>query len=120
MNKLYEYVNHFKRHYIPYKGNFSGQRKNPDGTMITWRMLFPEYDFQTDMLPFLIEWETMNDIRGLDYPQAMTSLKFDGMTKEQFTHMHNVKPSNMLKPSIRVSHGTLYFTDYPELSFKLE
>lgn len=119
-NKLDEYVNHFKRHHIPYKGPFSGQRKKPDGTMITWRMLFPEYDFQTEMLPFLIEWETMNDIRGLDNPQAITSLKFGGMTKEQFTHMYNLKPRKILKHFVRLRNTKLYFTDYPELSFKLE
>ena len=57
-NQLDSYVEHFKQEQIPFKGPFNGHRVKPDGTELRWRMLFPKYDFKTEMLPFLIEWET--------------------------------------------------------------
>ncbi|ALX49160.1 VOC family protein [Lentibacillus amyloliquefaciens] len=39
---------------IPYTGPVPGSRKRPDGSLLEWRMLFPEREQQ--VLPFLIEW----------------------------------------------------------------
>ncbi|MBO8157311.1 MAG: VOC family protein [Bacillaceae bacterium] len=50
-------IKHYEENAIPYKGPYPGQRRRPDGTMMKWRMLFPEYDVQQEVLPFLIEWE---------------------------------------------------------------
>lgn len=52
-----QFLDHYDTNHIPYHGPFPGQRKRPDGTVMKWRMLFPDYDLKYNILPFLIEWE---------------------------------------------------------------
>src|SRR5690625_1391286 len=57
------FVEHFQSEKIPFIGPVPGKRKRPDGKMITWRMLFPTYNFKTETLPFLIEWDQPKEER---------------------------------------------------------
>ncbi|SER13729.1 VOC family protein [Piscibacillus halophilus] len=50
------YQQHFDEHDIAYYGPFPGSRTRPDGSVLEWKMLFPKYHFDSEPLPFLIEW----------------------------------------------------------------
>ncbi|SET05780.1 Glyoxalase-like domain-containing protein [Salinibacillus kushneri] len=50
-------IHHYQKNGVSYKGPFPGSRKKPDGTTLSWRMLFPEYEAGQNVKPFLIEWE---------------------------------------------------------------
>ncbi|MRH43658.1 hypothetical protein GH741_13350 [Aquibacillus halophilus] len=50
-------IRHFEKNGINYSGPFEGNRKRPDGTTLSWRMLFPAFDYKSEeLLPFIIEW----------------------------------------------------------------
>ena len=51
-----DYIEHFQKSDIPYQGPFPGQRTRKDGSLLEWRMLFPEFEIGHTPLPFLIEW----------------------------------------------------------------
>lgn len=53
--KLDEYMDYYQKENIPFKGPFEGKRRKPDGTILSWRMLFP-INPEISTLPFLIEW----------------------------------------------------------------
>jgi len=44
-DRLDDFVSHFQDTQIPFIGPVEGKRIKPDGTMLTWRMLFPTYDY---------------------------------------------------------------------------
>lgn len=52
------YIDTWDKKGISYKGPFPGSREKTDGSILKWRMLFPEAADLT--LPFLIEWEGSN------------------------------------------------------------
>lgn len=118
-NQLDSYVEHFKQEQIPFKGPFNGHRVKPDGTELRWRMLFPNYDFKTEMLPFLIEWETPNKMPGLDNSQIISKIYYGGTSKEKFSHIYKLKNRKIHKNMLRLQNTKLYFTDQTLLSYEL-
>ncbi len=54
--KMDELISYYDKEGISYKGPFPGRRTRPDGTLLKWRMLFPESTAYKGTLPFLIEW----------------------------------------------------------------
>ncbi|MGP4071495.1 VOC family protein [Piscibacillus sp. B03] len=56
VDDIKRYQQHFEDHNIEYAGPFPGKRTRPDGSTLEWSMLFPKYDFNSEPLPFLIEW----------------------------------------------------------------
>lgn len=48
------YVKYFTKNDLPFVGPLAGERQRPDGTMLSWRMLFPKSSLL--VTPFLIEW----------------------------------------------------------------
>ncbi|WP_194841355.1 VOC family protein [Salinibacillus xinjiangensis] len=56
-NQMDKLIHHFNKQEIPYQGPFPGSRVKPDGSTLKWRMLFPKYQMNDEILPFLIEWE---------------------------------------------------------------
>ncbi|MBB6454160.1 hypothetical protein HNQ94_002611 [Salirhabdus euzebyi] len=71
---------------IPYTGPFPGSRRRPDGSVLKWRMLFPAYKIETELLPFLIEWEGEGNIPSQnflnDIPFTSISLGVTQLEKE--------------------------------------
>ncbi|MFG6150437.1 VOC family protein [Halobacillus sp. B23F22_1] len=57
-----KYITYFKEKGISYHGPFPGERRRPDGSLIKWRMLFPQpFEYVDAPLPFLIEWTGKNE-----------------------------------------------------------
>jgi hypothetical protein len=123
-DKLDEYIAHFTENNIPYTGPFSGQRKKPDGTLLSWRMLFPNFDFTNkELLPFLIEWDQPENVRveaSLINHQTITGVHFGGMTKERFTNIYNL-PTQKLRNNNRVQlrNVKIHFYEESKLSIDL-
>ncbi|MEC5424678.1 VOC family protein [Virgibacillus sp. C22-A2] len=58
-DRMDKYIAYFAKENIPCTGPFSGSRKKPDGSMLKWRMLFPDTE---RMLPFLVEWGEVKNV----------------------------------------------------------
>ncbi|GGB55642.1 hypothetical protein F3157_08365 [Virgibacillus dakarensis] len=121
-NQMDDYIAHFKAEGIPYKGPFSGERAKPDGTVLKWRMLFPEYDHTKELLPFLIEWENPRDA----YPdtsllniQTITKINYSGMDRDKFAHIYQLKPKKLNKNLLTLQNCRIQFTDHKKLHFDL-
>lgn len=118
-NQMDSFVAHFEKQGIPYKGPYDGQRSKPDGTVLKWRMLFPEYDYTQEVLPFLIEWQTPNQVSSLFNPQAITSVTMNSDI-EQFRHIYQLKPRKLLKNRVVLQNAKIFFAQDGDLTFKVE
>ncbi|MFD2043877.1 VOC family protein [Ornithinibacillus salinisoli] len=123
-NEMDNYINHFKEKNIPFHGPFLGQRERPDGTILTWRMLFPVYDYTKEMLPFLIEWGPNASPNGpsaksLSNPQAIMNLHYGGVDKEQFKHIYQLKPKRLIKNQFSLQNSKITFNGEQILKFDL-
>jgi len=90
-------IEHWEEENIPYHGPFDGSRTKPNGDTLSWRMLFPKFDFDTKVLPFVIEWG--NDINAPDYPEDINALPFKTIhigvdnleqAKEEWMHLYQL------------------------------
>ncbi|MUV38480.1 hypothetical protein JNUCC1_02318 [Lentibacillus sp. JNUCC-1] len=118
MDKL---IDHFEKQNIPYQGPFSGEREKPDGSMLKWRMLFPEYDYTKEMLPFLIEWGSPADYQAstsLLNPQAITKINMGWFDKDTFARIYNLKPRKLYN-HLPLANTKLYFPQDGQLTFDL-
>lgn len=119
-NQLDTFINHFNQHDIPYQGPFSGYREKPDGTELRWRMLFPDYDYRYEVLPFLIEWENAHSVSSLNNPQAITTINMGQSDIQKFRHIYQLKPRKLLKNRVLLQNSKIVFTPSGKLSFELD
>lgn len=120
--QLDRYITHFENNDIPYSGPFPGERIKPDGTALRWRMLFPAYDYKQEMLPFLIEWEDPSIVfseANLSNAQSITKIKYNGLTKETFAHIYNLKPRKLNKNQLALFNSKIFFDTEENLRFEL-
>ncbi|MFZ3578895.1 VOC family protein [Virgibacillus sp. DJP39] len=116
------YVNHFREKDIPFDGPFSATREKPDGSILKWRMLFPSYNYETEVLPFLIEWEDHKQAypdTSLLNVQTIRQINFGGMDKETFSRIYQLKPKKLNKNQFPLSNSKIKFTDDEKLEFDL-
>ncbi|SHG32670.1 VOC family protein [Ornithinibacillus halophilus] len=123
-DQMNDYINHFKKNNIAFKGPFEGHRIRPDGTELKWRMLFPSYDYTKEMLPFLIEWDepirlTGPNVASLSNPQAITDIYYGGVDKEVFAHIYQLKPRRLLKNQLTIQNTKIHFNKERLLQFHL-
>lgn len=121
-NHLDQYVEHFKKNDIPFTGPYQGIREKPDGTKLTWRMLFPSYDFKKETLPFLIEWDQPSHVRinpSLINAKAITRVDFGGTTLKRFVDIYQLPHKKRLKNKVFLRNTKLYFTESGILTFNL-
>lgn len=115
-DRLDDYIEHFKQHNIAYKGPFHGQRKKPNGQILSWRMLFPTYDFTNgEILPFLIEWEQPESERvevSLVNNQSITGLHFGGISKQRFQEIYNLPVKKIRSPKV-LRNVKVFFHEEP-------
>src|SRR5690625_432064 len=119
-NQLDKFVSHFEENDIPYKGPFQGNRNKPDGTQLKWRMLFPEYDYRTEVLPFLIEWQSPNHISSLYNPQTITAINIGSISTPKFRQIYHLKPRKLLKNRVLLQNSKIFFNDDNKFSFDLD
>ena len=120
--QLDQYVTHFEKNNIAYHGPYDAQREKPDGTILKWRMLFPEYNYENGVLPFLIEWEDPKVVfseANLANAQNITKIKFGGITKEDFAHIYQLKPKKLNKNLLHLLNSKILFDDDKKLRFDL-
>lgn len=120
---LDQYLKHFEKNNIPYTGPYNGSRKLTNGKTITWRMLFPTYDYKKETLPFLIEWDQPESKRinvSLVNSSAITEIKFSGTSLDNFLHIYNLPFKKRLRNSVRLRNTTLIFKDNNGLELKIE
>ncbi|HYF92803.1 MAG TPA: VOC family protein [Symbiobacteriaceae bacterium] len=67
------------------EGPFEGRRRRPDGSLLAWRMAWPE-PYGGLPMPFLIQWQQDDDERTADLkesgqiaPHRMGALQFEGL-----------------------------------------
>ncbi|UFT99804.1 VOC family protein [Radiobacillus kanasensis] len=110
--ELDSFIDHFQAKGIAYEGPFEGSRKRPDGSILTWRMLFPNSDSTSETLPFLIEWgDEMNKPQN---PSFINREKFTTIhlgttdltkTVEKLTEIYQIKPTKEFE--FPLENGTL-------------
>ncbi|MFS0675035.1 VOC family protein [Ornithinibacillus sp. 179-J 7C1 HS] len=121
-NQMDDYIQHFKMNDIPFDGPFPGERERPDGTMLSWRMLFPKYDIEEGMLPFLIEWANPSggpSAQSLANPQAIMKINYSGVDKSTFTKIYQLKNKKSLSNQFILRNSRISFKDDGDLSFEL-
>lgn len=120
-DNLEKYIQHFRDHHIAFIGPFSGKRRKPNGKLLSWRMLFPEYDYENgQVLPFLIEWDQPEHERidvSLVNHQAITELQFGGTTKEQFTKVFDLPNKRITGNKVRLRNANIHFIEEPKVWF---
>ncbi|ASN07114.1 VOC family protein [Virgibacillus necropolis] len=116
------YVEHFQKNDIPFVGPVNATREKPDGSIVKWRMLFPEYNYETEVLPFLIEWDNPKEA----YPdtsllniQTIRQINFGGIDKETFTKVYQLKPKKLNKTHFPLQNSKIQFTNNEKLEFDL-
>ncbi|HLR67328.1 VOC family protein [Virgibacillus alimentarius] len=120
--QLDKYITHFKKHNIPYKGPYAAERVKPDGTILKWRMLLPEYNYKDEVLPFLIEWEDPNIVfseTNLSNAKSITKIKYGGITKEEFARIYQLKPRKLDKNQLHLLNSKIFFDNDRKLRFDL-
>lgn len=72
-NDLAYFTDYYSQASIQVTGPISGNRKKPNGTSLSWNMLFPYAD---DSVPFLIEWK-----EGINLPDNLNSINLQTITE---------------------------------------
>ncbi|GAA0610547.1 hypothetical protein GCM10009001_29790 [Virgibacillus siamensis] len=105
-----DYLKHFHEQDVSFTGPIAGSRNRPDGSLLEWRMLFPQAEIIRH--PFLIEWGDEKNVptdsslinqQQIDtiYPVIANSNDFDTIfqTDHQLANVQ-FKPSAMMRFSI--------------------
>ncbi|WP_174615723.1 VOC family protein [Virgibacillus ihumii] len=59
-NAMDDYLGHFHQHDVSFTGPIAASRNRPDGSLLEWRMLFPQAEIIRH--PFLIEWNSEKNV----------------------------------------------------------
>lgn len=114
-DKIEAYVEHFTRNSIPFHGPFEGYRKKPNGQLLSWRMLFPAYDFTNqEVLPFLIEWDQPENERieaSLINHQTINAIHYSGTTKERFKEIYQLPTKRRTGKNRLLRNTKIHFHD---------
>lgn len=92
-NRMDQVKEHFLRKNIPHLGPLEGSRKTVAGATLTWRMLFPLYDYEYETLPFLIEWNQPLNERIQQSKQndnKISSIVFSNVSIERFASIYPI------------------------------
>lgn len=113
-DQMDDYVQNLQELDLPFAGTIPGSRERPDGSLLEWRMLFPEGD--REVLPFLIEW---GKIRNTPDPKlindkAINSISIPGAASGKFTSIYQLNTENQI---IQLENTALKGSD--ELNFSI-
>lgn len=121
-DQMDEYIEHFTENDIPFTGPFSAERVEPDGTKLTWRMLFPTYDCTRETLPFLIEWDQPLEKRvdqTLVNTKTITQIDYGGTGKERFKKIYDISNKKRLMERSLLKNTKLNFTNSGFITFNI-
>ncbi|HLS07811.1 VOC family protein [Lentibacillus sp.] len=101
---------------IPFTGPVPGNRNRPDGSLLEWRMLFPEEE--REILPFLIEWgegkNTPQDTKLIN-DKTISSISARITNIETFASIYQL---NVTDRSAQLENAEMKLSD--ELRFSVE
>lgn len=121
-DRLDDYIKHFTKNDIPFTGPFSAERIEPDGTKLSWRMLFPSYDYTREMLPFLVEWDQPLEKRvdqTLVNTKTITQIDYGGAGEERFKNIYDIFNKKRLMSRSLLKNTKLTFTNSGFLTFNI-
>lgn len=103
------FINHFTDNNISFVGPLKGERYRPDGTKLTWRMLFPQSSLLTT--PFLIEWG-QESLYGAD-PVLINDKIFNVhmSEKEDLNLFHHIYQTSEQEDNISLQNGLLLLSN---------
>lgn len=112
------FINRFEEQNIAYLGPFAGARQKPDGTLLSWKMLFPLYDRNEETLPFLIQWDQPEhepiNTSHINNKQ-LTDVYLGTVTAERMAEVYGLEASNKIK----LANCTLHITKDGAISFTI-
>ncbi|MEI3612973.1 VOC family protein [Pseudogracilibacillus sp. SO30301A] len=115
------FVAHFEKAKINYVGPLAGRRTKPDGETLTWRMLFPTYDFTKETLPFLIEWNQSEAERidaSIVNNKRIKVIHFGGTTIERFAQIYQLNQGENNK--LILENVEIIFNKTEKFHFEIE
>ncbi|CDO04095.1 hypothetical protein BN988_02637 [Oceanobacillus picturae] len=106
----------FRKNAIPYHGPVAAGRTRPDGTALSWEMLFPE---PAAKLPFLIEWESTNipADKTLVNEQELTQLEIPSPYQ---TDVEKALHLPIFNHQYQAKNGKILFHSEKEIQFTLK
>lgn len=118
-----DFLEYYEETGIEYEGPFPGARRQTDGSLLEWRMLFPKHE--TVPLPFLIEWN------GDTFPKDPVYINplSDTMVEYGTTHDRSESAEVFRKvfrfpkddsEAFTLSNGQLYVTDQSTITTYLD
>lgn len=121
-DQMDNYVDHFTENEIPFKGPYSGEREQPDGTILTWRMVFPTYNYTRETLPFLIEWDRPLEERidqTLVNSKTITKIDYGGTGEEHFKEIYDLTNKKRFINRSLLKNTKLNFTNSGFITFDI-
>ncbi|WP_373895100.1 VOC family protein [Virgibacillus sp. CBA3643] len=111
-----QYIDHFDAEHVAYTGPIPGSRVRPDGSILQWRMLFPESNVP---LPFLIEWSEGKNMPKDDRllnKQHLSSITF-GLEDQEL--LHQIYQLDVVNNKVDLKNGILRIENNEDLDFEL-
>ncbi|WP_052360567.1 VOC family protein [Oceanobacillus manasiensis] len=114
--EMAKFEEQFKQERIAYHGPVSAGRSRPDGTTLSWKMLFPE---PSTRLPFLIEWASANKPADpkLINQKKLSLLEIPAHHQADVENVLHLSISNNLYLAV---NGKIQFTSKKTIDFFLE
>jgi|SRR5699024_6896901 len=116
---LDNYIQHFKTENIPFIGPIKAERLTPNGSKLSWQMVFPIYDPTKETLPFLIQWDQANTSAKIN-SQIIKEISFGHASIERLCHVYQLTPDKIQKNKIQLENCILSIKDKPVISYTLQ
>lgn len=115
--KMDNYIAHLESSHIPYEGPFKGSRVKPNGSTLSWQMLFPTG--LSTISPFLIEWG--KSINRPEDPYLINERRLCLLAHqhEDLDIFNNIYQTNMSSPELKLDNGSILFSHPADLDFEL-
>jgi len=121
-NQLSKYIEHFKDNNIPFVGPIYSSREKPDGTIISWQMVFPIYNPTEETLPFLIQWDQSEEQRidrSTINDRTISAIHFKNTHMERFNDIYRLSIKKRKNHYASLRNTKLLFSDSTTLAMDI-
>lgn len=119
-NHMDDYIKHFRKHLIPFKGPFEGSRKVSESFTLKWRMLFPMGE-KGEYYPFLIEWDDpyakRTEGKNVTF-HTLNEVTLNNISQESFCHVYKIKAEDSNESHVDLYNGKLAFGENFSFHYK--